>query len=36
VIPALVDCLQRFEAEGFAPFRTALPSAICCAAARCA
>ena len=23
VIPALVDCLQRFEAEGFAPFRTA-------------
>lgn len=23
VIPPLVDCLQRFEAEGFAPFRTA-------------
>lgn len=23
MIPALVDCLQRFEAEGFAPFRTA-------------
>ena len=23
VIPALVHCLQRFEAEGFAPFRTA-------------
>lgn len=23
VIPPLVDCLQRFEADGFAPFRTA-------------